>query len=1445
MFRLVRVFPVVLLLVSALTAAGSAPSRAASPSPAASSTEPSPAIFEGASGVALSGQDAAPVSPRLILEVGSNLVAGYAEPSSTVKVTLEAGDGSSATDTTTTDTSGQFRWYLSKMNPPQLQRLRPGQVAELVTLSGQTISVAIPNITWQADVSADIISGTAFPNTVLKVSVQSSSHVSPPPNPISGSAAVRPVTVTADIRGIYSANFTGIADLNRGDTFTILVASVAPSEIYFKNTIAKLIVYINSDFVEGYTGSEIPNATLTLKNPAGTVVGTGFAPETSPSPIGTLVPPEGNFWTHFRNGAGEAVAVLPGYKVEMVPEKGESLTLTAVGLSLTHVNLNIGAFRGIGPANSILLLSSVAGKASVMTDAGGKWSLEFPPASPDMKWDFSVVQKDAATNEERLVVRYPLLSVRIGSHDIYGGVPLTGSFLATLRDSSGGVKDRRSSDFRDQGWFGMWPPEQVYIGDTVELKPQNGTVSTFVVARLTAIADISAGAVKGQGPPDSSILVSTKGTTLIVTSDHQGNYSADFSPFGGAKPGDRVFLRTFNSQGYATSFSVILPSLSVNLNTPYISGYLPVWEQVYFALKDASGTPKASGVRIFDRFELTFRNLAGNPALILPGDTIEVAGRSGWTLRMVAPELTLVMDPATFAFQGKGPPNSRLEITGIRYPPANASDVLVHESPPAVPWPLGYPSSITTDAQGNYGVPPPAKPLTPGSTLRLQYTSATADNVYVSLAVPSIGIQLYTGVVGGSATSETDVDITLRDAMSRTKANATTKSDHYGSWVVSLADANGQAAITSPGDTVEVTPKGEWTTSVAVPLISAKADIAADTVWGKAPAGSMVAVQAGPPLKDFYSSPSTPSLTAIADAGGNYSANFSDKVVLKRGHQVAVRYVTPGGHWVTLSFVVPLLQIQMNTPHLTGAISQINGFDIALKDTTGSVKATYSGPPGDQIAFSVDFSDGSHRPVIPQPGWTIEAMPKIGESLVFSVPNLSSAPDPVTDLVNGTAPVSGKLDVFIEGTKVSVSPDSQGRYRADFSGKVDIKRGTLVEARYEDPGGNTALLSYRIPSVDVCVNSGWVSGYSTANEPVNVLLKDSTGKETARINTLADANGYFQANLVDRSGSDVIPLSGQVVEMRPVGAERMSLVVPRLRAEVNAGANRASGEGPPNSPVQVSLGGGEFINLVTDPSGDFVADFSGSATIRPGSSVRVKYYDPQEYYFYWSTYVGYANPRNLRADISLTQGVDSQGFAVLKVGIISFRDVSGGIVTPIQTGIGAYHANISYSPGGMKALAVNGLGQFSSVTAGLNISRAGRTTTAFNSFQTKVSGPQAPADLAEVRMALLGDSDLETSATLSFATISNVWGDSVLQKPARSISLRRGDAFGDGIVDIVDAFLIAQYLAGSQPARDVIIRNAMNAASVVHDGSQGDRIDIKDAMAIAQMAAGLRDKSFN
>ncbi|MFA7179098.1 MAG: hypothetical protein WC075_04155, partial [Dehalococcoidales bacterium] len=119
--------------------------------------------------------------------------------------------------------------------------------------------------------------------------------------------------------------------------------------------------------------------------------------------------------------------------------------------------------------------------------------------------------------------------------------------------------------------------------------------------------------------------------------------------------------------------------------------------------------------------------------------------------------------------------------------------------------------------------------------------------------------------------------------------------------------------------------------------------------------------------------------------------------------------------------------------------------------------------------------------------------------------------------------------------------------------------------------------------------------------------------------------------------------------------------------------------------------------------------------------------------------------------------------------------------------------------------------------------------------------------VAKIVLRLTGDAVTPYDVNIKFDSIiaGEPAGLNIPEEEVNSYNFLRGDATGDGAVNILDALIIAQYRAEIVQF-DVL--NGINAACVVHDGvieSIGDSISILDALAIAQYRAEILDQYYN
>jgi hypothetical protein len=219
--------------------------------------------------------------------------------------------------------------------------------------------------------------------------------------------------------------------------------------------------------------------------------------------------------------------------------------------------------------------------------------------------------------------------------------------------------------------------------------------------------------------------------------------------------------------------------------------------------------------------------------------------------------------------------------------------------------------------------------------------------------------------------------------------------------------------------------------------------------------------------------------------------------------------------------------------------------------------------------------------------------------------------------------------------------------------------------------------------------------------------------------------------------------------------------------------------------------------------------------------------------------VGYATGFNLVAEtsMSIVRYPDIlSGAIALQVSINRGVNSSDNSTQTVPGGINSYIAHLNV-PIGMQIVAVLGSSPFDSNTS------YDPTTGILTGI---ASSPLTPnnSPVAKIFIRLTGSATVPVTLTITFQKIMSSGAPGMNVPPANVLSktFLRGDANGDGVVNIVDALAIAQYRAGIIPLSSL---NALNAASVVHDGASGDIINIIDALAIAQYRAGILNSSFN
>jgi hypothetical protein len=225
--------------------------------------------------------------------------------------------------------------------------------------------------------------------------------------------------------------------------------------------------------------------------------------------------------------------------------------------------------------------------------------------------------------------------------------------------------------------------------------------------------------------------------------------------------------------------------------------------------------------------------------------------------------------------------------------------------------------------------------------------------------------------------------------------------------------------------------------------------------------------------------------------------------------------------------------------------------------------------------------------------------------------------------------------------------------------------------------------------------------------------------------------------------------------------------------------------------------------------------------------------------------IGYATGFNLVAETSSSPGIYNDGtndIIAVDVNINRGKDSHTDLDADIPGGVSAYTAIVTGDPLGIEILDVIGVSPFDSPVYDLN----DYLSTGSFSISSTASSPIQPNDttVAKIVARLIGDAGTSYDLTVAFQNImaNDPPEMNVTEENSNTLTFLRGNAnTNNEEVDVFDAMFIAQYIAGIRSIDEI---NNINAASVKHDGVDGDIIDVFDAMFIAQYIAGLRDANF-
>ncbi len=222
--------------------------------------------------------------------------------------------------------------------------------------------------------------------------------------------------------------------------------------------------------------------------------------------------------------------------------------------------------------------------------------------------------------------------------------------------------------------------------------------------------------------------------------------------------------------------------------------------------------------------------------------------------------------------------------------------------------------------------------------------------------------------------------------------------------------------------------------------------------------------------------------------------------------------------------------------------------------------------------------------------------------------------------------------------------------------------------------------------------------------------------------------------------------------------------------------------------------------------------------------------------------IGYASSSAMLAETETRIAVDDDGVVVIEAIINRIKDGTTGETVTDFGGITGYRMSIEIEPGGgVELVDERGVEPFSV------LDWIDKEELEFWCYDAQTPLQPDNSVVAKIVLRLTGDAVTPYDVNIKFDSIiaGEPAGLNIPEEEVNSHNFLRGDATGDGAVNILDALIIAQYRAEIVQF-DVL--NGINAACVVHDGvieSIGDSISILDALAIAQYRAEILDQYYN
>jgi|GEM_PF-1417151 len=910
-------------------------------------------------------------------------------------------------------------------------------------------------------------------------------------------------------------------------------------------------------------------------------------------------------------GGGNCYPLIESGDILQVIQAGQTVSLTVPLLSAL-ADQHTASVYGQAPPTAALEIyfyrysdPTIVYQQAITATAAGDYQADFSSLTPVKPRDYGYVfHANACGNHVYTRYNVPFLLAGVENQNVGGVIAPCTPFSVTRH---GNTEDLLYYSFSSSdGTFNVYfyPPSQV--NDTLVVMAADQVIS-LTIPTLTASPDPAGDIISGETLAGAAVQVDLyrgplgyednskppagePAYSFSVTATTTGTYTADLTGLADVVAGEYGAVYVTNAAGHQAYRRFAVPFLQTRLGNYQLTGQVNGSSQVTVTVWGSSGIPRGvRSVPVSDNGHFTDRDLDGGLHL-LAGDRITVTAEDGQEMGLLAPVLTATADQIHSTVHGQAPPDSplRVEIPSYWYPPGlhgtgggyfYAHTLWVTSTATGV-YTADF-SSLTTFRQGDEG--------------RVYYINPAGHEVYVEFSVPAkLSLRVQSGgncVSGAFPVQSEEIATTLRGAGGQVKATATTKSSYNGYFTVHLYQ-NGQPAIITAGDTVEISAGGMLITAT-VPTLTVQADRAADVISGQAPPNA--------PLQIYWNSSDSwdwdyHTWTITSTAAGTYTLDLSGEVDLERGNSIQTMYTNEDGHQIVVTNCIPRFKAGLGSNQVSVLGPVYAPLTLTLLNTEGAPLYTTTATLNEFGHISV-YLYGAAAPVYLETGQTLVA-DLADEVMTMTLPYLTAQADPQLDIVSGEAPPGAQLMVsayneYYWGNYRAIAATITGTYRVDFSGVIDIDSNSSGEVVYLHPDGQRVTLDYAVPHVAVTLGESHVSGVAAMPGVVTVTLRDANGTFKGSDVDTASYNNAFNVYLTTAQQQPA-PVSGSDEVIIEVAESTMTYTVSTLTAAYNRQTGVLSGTAPAGTWLHISLRN-KSRQVQTGPDGTYAIDWSDLA----------------------------------------------------------------------------------------------------------------------------------------------------------------------------------------------------------------------------------------------------------